>query len=221
MRDAFHSVLKGMRVVIHGINAPFASRPVMLRMVDPVYDRITHIEIAGSQVDPCAQGHPSILKFSSPHTFEQVQAFFFGPVAVGTCGRRRQISPHGFHLFGRQFADIGEPFLNQLQRPLIHSFKIIGGKIKPILPIIAQPTDIFLDGIHILHVFFCRVGIVHSQIANPAEAFCRAKIDIYGFGMANMQVAVRLGWETGVHPHAFTSSAGTNVLLNEFIDKIR
>ena len=59
--------------------------------------------------------------------------------------------------------------------------------------------DIFLDGIDVLHVFLCGVRVVHAQVTDTVKALCGAEIDVDRLGVADVQVAVRLRRETGMH----------------------
>ena len=64
-------------------------------------------------------------------------------------------------------------------------------------PIEAEPAHVPLDGIDIFLLLFGRIGIVKAQMAAPAKLFRRAEIQADRFGMANMQIAVRLRRESG------------------------
>ncbi len=60
MGDALHGVLKGMGIVVHGIDAPLVPGAVMAGVIDTVDHRITHVEVAGGQIDLGAEGVPAI-----------------------------------------------------------------------------------------------------------------------------------------------------------------
>ena len=83
MGDALQRILNGVREVIHGINAPLVSLPVVAHVVDTVDDRVTHIEVAAGQIDLGPQRHGAIGELPGPHTGEQVQALLDGPIPVG------------------------------------------------------------------------------------------------------------------------------------------
>ena len=184
--DALHGVLKGMGVVIHGVDAPLVPGAVVAGVVDAVDDRVPHVEVAGGQVDLGPQGVAAVFKLPGPHAAEQVQALLLGPVPVGALGGVGQVAPHLLHLLGGQLADIGQALFNQLLGPLVHVLKVVGGIVKPVVPIVAQPVDVLFDGVHILHVLFDGVGVVHAQVADAAEALCRAEVNIDGLGVADV-----------------------------------
>jgi hypothetical protein len=56
--------------------------------------------------------------------------------------------------------------------------------------------DVFLDGIHILHVLLGGVGVVETQVANAAVVLGDAEIQAYSLGVTYVKVAVRLRRET-------------------------
>ena len=218
--DALHGVLEGMGVVVHGIDAPLVPSAVVAGVVDAVDHRVPHIEVAGGQVDLGPQGHAAVLELPGPHPAEQVQALLLGPVPVGALGGVGQVAPHLLHLLGGELAHVGQALLDELLGPFVHILKVVGGVVEPVLPVVAQPVDVLFDGVYVLHVLLGGVGVVHAQVADAPEALRRAEIDVNGLGVADVQVAVGLGWETGVDLHALGTAAGTHVLLDEVIDEV-
>ena len=81
----------------------------------------------------------------------------------------------------------------------------------------SQPLDVFHDGIHIFSVFLDGIGIIETQIADPAKLFSRTKIDTDGFGMPDVQIPVGLGRETGLY---VVKTAGAQVFFYRLVDKI-
>ncbi len=59
-------------------------------------------------------------------------------------------------------------------------------------PAADEPVHVLDDGIHVFDVFLGRVGVVHAQIANAAELARDAEIQADAFGVADVEVAVRL-----------------------------
>ena len=82
MGNAFDGVLDRMRKVIHRIDAPLVALPVMVHIADAVNDRVAHIEVAGGQVDFCAQRAAALGELAVFHALEQVQVFLYGTIAV-------------------------------------------------------------------------------------------------------------------------------------------
>jgi hypothetical protein len=58
-----------------------------------------------------------------------------------------------------------------------------------------EPVHVFDNGIHILNLLLGRVGVVHAEVAYPAEFAGNAEVQADAFGVADVEVAVRLGRE--------------------------
>lgn len=160
MGDVFQSVLDGMGKVVHGVDTPLVAGAVVMHMLDAVDGRITQVEVAGGQVNLGPQRHGTVSKFSVPHPFKQVQTLFNGPVAVGRLGRMGQITAHFAHLLRGELTDIGLAILDELDGTFVHLLEVLRGKVETIIPRKAQPLDVLLDGVHILHILFG--GLVSS-----------------------------------------------------------
>ncbi len=61
---------------------------------------------------------------------------------------------------------------------------------------------IFPYCIHILHVFFHRVGVVETQIACAAKLLGHTEVHAYGLGMPYVQISVRFRRETCIQASA-------------------
>ena len=59
----------------------------------------------------------------------------------------------------------------------------------------------------VLDLFFGRVGVVETQVVLAAIILRHAKVQADRLGVTDMQVAVRLGREAGVHPPAELAAA--------------
>ena len=70
MRHTLDCVLNRMREIVHRVNAPGIPRAVVRDTVDAVQNRVTHIEVAGSQVDFRPKRHFAVLEFPCPHAAE-------------------------------------------------------------------------------------------------------------------------------------------------------
>ena len=135
MGDPFQGILNGVGKVVHGVDAPLVALTVMVHMPDAVDDGVAHIEVAGGQVDPGAQGVFVVLKFPGTHPGEQVQAFLYGAVPVGGDGRGVQVAPEFLKLLGGQLAYIGQSLFDELHGILVVFFKVIGTVEKPVAPV--------------------------------------------------------------------------------------
>ena len=122
------------------------------------------------------------------------------------------------HFLGRQIAHVRLARLDQLHRPFMDLRKIIRRVEQPVFPIAAQPMHVADDRFDIFRLFLRRVGIVEAQIAFAAEFLGQSEINADGFGVADMQIAVRLRRETGMHPPSIL--VGLQIFKNNVPEEI-
>ena len=122
------------------------------------------------------------------------------------------------YFVAREIADVGFPGFDELDRPLIELVKIIGGVEQPVAPISAQPARVFDDGVDVLGFFFGGVGVIEAQIAFAAELGSQSKIQIDGFRVANMQIAVGLRRKTRVYASA--KFVGFQIVDDDVADEV-
>ena len=79
---------------------------------------------------------------------------------------------------------------------------------------------IFLGSVNILGVFPGGVRVVHTQVADAAVLLGGAEIYDKRLAVADVQIAVRLGREAGVHLHPGKSSALGKILVDKVFNKI-
>ena len=217
--DALQRILNGVGEVVHGVDAPLVAGAVMMHVLDAVNGRIAHIEVAAGQIDLGPQRHGTVGELALAHALKQVEGLLDGAVTVGADGGGVHIAPVGAHLLGAELADIGEALFDELYRILIHLLEVVAGVVE-LRPFIAQPVDVLLNGVHELHILLGGVGVVHAQIAETMIFGRSAKVNEDRLGMADVQIAVGLRWEAGVHLHPLILSAGGEILVNKIVNKI-
>ncbi len=84
-------------------------------------------------------------------------------------------------------------------------------------PVEAEPAHVGLDGVDIFLLFLHRIGVVEAQVAAPAEFLRDAEIQADRLGVADMEVAVRLGRKAG---HHLFGAAGVEVGLDDVADEV-
>ena len=126
----------------------------------------------------------------------------------------------GLEFLGSQLADVGQALLDEFYGVGIHLVKVIGGKIEPVAPVIAQPVDVLLDGLHIFHVLLGGVGVVHAEIAQSVILLGGAEIHENGLGVADVEVAVGLGRKPGVDGHTLELTTLGDILVDEVMDEV-
>lgn len=78
----------------------------------------------------------------------------------------------------------------------------IVGSIVFVAPPVAQPLNIFLDSLYVLHVFFGGVGIIETQVADTA--MCGGNTKIQANGLA-VRVKITVGVSGGKRVCTFPS----------------
>ena len=218
MRDSFQRITVAVREIVKRVNAPFVPRPVMFGMANPIKQRIAHVHVRMCEIDPSPQDMRAIGKLPRSHPAEQIEIFRHGSVAIGT-GRpgMTQRTTELPDFFRRTTVNVSQSLLDQLFGILIDGFKIVG-RIKQVVPLEAQPKDVFLDRIDVLYVFFRRIGVVKPKIALTAILDRQPKIQADRLGMADMKISVRLGRKSRVNSTSEPSRCV--VRINEFTDEI-
>ena len=156
--------------IIHGINAPVIAGAVVVGVQDAVHHRVAHIQIGRGHIDLCPQHTGAVREFARRACARTGPDF---PPPTGCdkgcpCPARSSVPRYSRISSGGQIADIGLPSLINCTAYSIELFKIIRGIIQPVLPIKSQPAHILLNGFHIFHLFFGRIGVVEAQIAEAA-----------------------------------------------------
>lgn len=64
-------------------------------------------------------------------------------------------------------------------------------------PLEAEPADALLDRLDVLGLLFHRVGVVEAEMAASAEIPRQPEVKADGFGVADVEIAIGLGRETG------------------------
>ena len=98
-------------------------------------------------------------------------------------------------LVGGEVVDVRLAGLDQVDGPLVELLEVVGGEVEVLAPVEAQPADVGLDRVDVLLLFLDRVGVVEAQVAVPAELLGDAEVEADRLGVADVQVAVRLGRE--------------------------
>ncbi len=75
MRDPLHGIRKAMGEIVHRVDAPLVACPVVCCPQNAVYDRITHIQVAGCHVNLCPKHMRSVFKLACAHPLKQVKVF--------------------------------------------------------------------------------------------------------------------------------------------------
>ena len=100
-------------------------------------------------------------------------------------------------LVGGEVVDVGFAGLDELEGPLVELAEVVGG-VAEAVPVEAEPADVFLDGVDVLLLFFFGIGVVEAQVGFAAELVGEAEVEADGLGVADVEIAVGLGWKAGL-----------------------
>ena len=218
--DTLQRILNRMCEVVHGINAPLVSLPVVAHVVDTVDDRVAHIEVTAGQVDLGPQRHGAVGELPGAHAGEQVEALLHRAIPVGGHGGDADVAAVGFEFLRRQLAHIGQPLFDQQHRLAVVLLKVVAAVKEAVAPVKAQPVDVLLDGLHEFLVLLGGVRVVHTQVAQAVIPLGGAKVDGQRLAVADMQIAVRLRRETGVDGHSLKLTTLCDVLVDEIDNEV-
>ena len=187
-------------------------------MQNAVEHRIAQIDIARRHVDLGAQHARAIRKFAGAHAAEQVEIFVDAAVAKRrVAAGLRQRAARGAHLVLGLVVDIGLAALDQMLGPFVEPLEIIRGMEEVLAPIEAEPAHVGLDGVDIFLLFLGGIGVVEAQIALAAEFLRDPEIEADRFGVADMQIAVRLRRKPG---HDLVVLLGVEVGLDDVANEV-
>jgi hypothetical protein len=119
------------------------------------------------------------------------------------------------------------PSLDQVLGHLVQLAEVVAGVVQVFLAALfpgeAEPLDAVHDGVDVFLVFLLGIGVVEAQVAAAGVVARQAEVQADRFGMAHVQVAVRLRRETGDdRRHAFTVvGAGGEVGFDDRTHKVR
>ena len=185
-------------VIVHRVDAPLVARAVVVGMEDAVHDGVAEHHVGVAHADLGAEHLAAVLELAGAHAAEQVEVLLDAAVAVGAVGAGGgHRAAAGADLVERLVVDVRQTLLYQQLGPLVELLEIVGGVVL-LRPVEAQPVDVLLYGVHILGVLLDGVGVVEAQVRLAAVLLSQSEINAYRLGVADVQVAVGLGWKTGL-----------------------
>ena len=165
MSNSLNCILDRMCEIVHWVDAPFVSGVVVCHMCHTVDNRISHIDVRRCHIDLGTQNFRSVLELTVFHPFKQIQVLFHASVTVrAVLSWLCQGSAVLADLLCCQVTDKCFSFFDQLDGCFIHLVKIVGCEEQAVFPVSSQPFYICFDGLYKLDFFFCRVGIVETQV---------------------------------------------------------
>jgi hypothetical protein len=197
MGHAFDRVGLAVREVVGRVDVPGVAGARVRCVDDPVQDRIAEVDVRRGHIDRCPQHAGAVGKLARAHSREQVNVFLDRPVAIRRVAPGLRQRPAVLaDLVGRQVVHVGIAVSDQVDGPLVELLEVVGRVVEVLGPVEAQPADVALDGVDVLLLLLDRVRVVEPEVAVAAEIAGDAEVQGDRLGMADVQVAVRLGWET-------------------------
>jgi len=220
--DAVGDMLDGVGlavgVVVHGVDAPAVARAVVVGMEDAVHDGVAEHHVGVGHVDFGAEHLGAVGELAVAHAAEEVEVLLGGAVAEGAVGAGGgDGAAAGAYLVERLVVDIGQTFLYQQAGPFVELLEIVGGVVD-FGPVETEPADVLLYGVDILGVLLDGVGVVEAEVGAAAIFLGEAEVDADALGVADVEVAVGLGREAGLHGGA---AAFGEVALDDFLQKVQ
>ena len=201
-----YGIALSVGIVIHRIYAPLVPRPVMMRMLDSVHQRVTEHHVRMRHVYLGTKDLLPVGIFAVTHLAEKTKILLHAAVTVGAFDTRLvHGAATGRNLLLTLVIDISQASLYHIFRPLVQLVEVIRS-IEFLLPLEAKPFDIFLYGIHIFGILFSRIRVVITEVSLSAIFLGQSEIDAQTLRVSKVQISVRLGRKTGknaVHLTAF------------------
>jgi len=219
VRHALDRIGLAVRPVVHRVDAPRIARALVRRLADPVHDRVPQVDVAGGHVDLRPQRLGAVGELAGAHAAEEVEALVHGAIAMRRfppgLGQRAAVLAD---LIAGEIVHVGLALADELFRPFVEPLEVVAGVVEVRAPVEAEPADVRHDGVHVLLTLLGRVGVVEAQIAAAAVVLRQAEVQADGLGVADVQVAVRLGREA--RDHLAAEAAFAVVRLDDLADEV-
>ena len=205
--------------VVGGVDAPRSGGRVMGLVADAVHDGVTKPHVLRLHVDLGAQTAGAVGELAVAHPLEQIEGFRCGTVAVGALDARLAVAALLLaNRLGGLVVDVGQVLADEVLGPLVQLVEVVGG-VDDVGGGVPEPLDVLDDRLDVLNLLGARVGVVQTQVADAAEVLRDAEVSDDGLGVANVQVAIGLGWESGLDP----SSIGALLVVraNDLMNEVR
>src|SRR5687768_8931505 len=102
---------------------------------------------------------------------------------------------------------------------LVKPLEVVGRISRLAVPGETEPAHVFLDGLDVFGVFLRGIRIVEPQVARAAELSGDTEVQADRFRVADMEIAVRLGWKACGHTAGVL--AGLEIVRNDRPDEVR
>jgi hypothetical protein len=167
-------------------------------VLDAVDGRVAQVDVGAGHVDACAQHHRSVGVQTVSHFAKARLVVRHAAVAERAVGARGvEVAAADAHGLGALLVHIGQAGADQGLGRADHEVEVVAGVEQVAgaahVPVEAQPVHHLDDGVDVLLLFLLGVGVVEAQVADAAVVARQAEVQADALGVADVQVAVRLG----------------------------
>ena len=218
MGDSFQRVALAVSPVVHRVDAPVVSCPVMCRVPDAIHQRVPHQHVRVSHVNLCPQDMLAVYELAGFHPTEQVEVVLDGTFAEWTVGAGLvDRAAVGLQFLRRLTVDVSLALHDQPLGILKELLEPVRSVVQ-LIPLEAQPADVVLNRVDVFDVFFRRVRVVKPQVASAVVFFCQPEVQTDRFGVPDVQIAIRLGRESRVDSTVVFSLG--EIFLDDLFDEV-
>src|SRR5262249_11753388 len=186
--------------VVHRIDAPLIAGALVRGLADPVHDGIAQVDVARRHVDLRPQRLRTFVEVAAAHPLEELEVLLDAPAAIRALAASFGQRPAGLaQLLERQVVHVRLARLDELYGPLVELLEVVAGVIEVPAPVEAEPADVAHDRVDVLLTLLGRIGVVEAQVAVSVELLRHAEVEADRLGVADVQVAVRLGRKARHH----------------------
>ena len=177
---------------------PFCSCTVMRSLDDTIHDRIAEMHIRIRHIEFCAKNHAAFYGLRSIHLLKQSKVFFDWAITIWASSTWRGRSTLLLcNFFSSLFIYICIALLDHPDSKIPKLLKVVRS-IVDIAPLETEPLDVLKNILYIFIVFLARVSVIKTKIANTIIFLCNTKVHADSFGMADMQITIRLWRKTSL-----------------------
>ena len=218
VRNALNGVALAVGPVVERVDAPSVAGAVMGGVHDAVQDWIAQVDVGRGHVDFGTQHAAAIGERAGLHKLKKVEVLLDGAVAVraifARLGERAAVFPDRVRSL---VIYVCQALFDEHDSPVVELVKVIGSVVWPRPPVVAEPANVLLHGIHVFLLFARGVGVVVAEVALASVVGGNAEVDRDGLDAADVQVCVWLGWEAG---NDLVVAAAFEIGVNGFADEV-
>ena len=199
MGYALKVVALTMGEIVHGVGVPLVAGTDMGDVEYAVDEWIAEQHVGMSHVDLGTQYKCSWFALSAVHELEELEVLLNRTIAERTVGAR---ACGCTLLLGNNLCallvNIGTSLLDKPYGKVPELLEIVAGIVN-VCSLETKPLDILLDILDKFCILLHGVGIVEAQVALATVFLGQSEVDGNSLGMTDVQIAVWLWWETGLH----------------------